>query len=66
MDSGLDAGIKFRPNEEDLEELGPEFRVWWEQYFVSAPDKPVVWVGVATASLVPQSAEQNSADNDLP
>ncbi|KAJ7237305.1 GMC oxidoreductase-domain-containing protein, partial [Mycena haematopus] len=45
----LDAGIKFRPNAEDLKELGPEFAARWKTHFENAPDKPVIWIGsVAT------------------
>jgi alcohol oxidase len=43
--NGIDSGIKLRPDEEDLKELGPEFKSTWESYFVDAPDKPVIWLG---------------------
>ncbi|KAJ7745758.1 GMC oxidoreductase-domain-containing protein [Mycena metata] len=43
--NGLDAGIKFRPNAEELKELGPDFASRWETYFKNAPDKPVIWCG---------------------
>ena len=44
--SGIDAGIKIRPNQEDLKVIGPAFQEKWEQYFVNALDKPVLWIGV--------------------
>jgi alcohol oxidase len=45
ISSGVDAGIKIRPNEEDLKEIGPEFEATWKSYFADAPDKPVLWLG---------------------
>ncbi|KAJ7158537.1 GMC oxidoreductase-domain-containing protein [Mycena filopes] len=49
--NGLDAGIKFRPNAEELKELGPDFASRWETYFEHAPDKPVIWCGVSAGFL---------------
>ncbi|KIY51711.1 alcohol oxidase [Fistulina hepatica ATCC 64428] len=49
--NGLDAGIKMRPKSKDLEELGPEFSERWKEYFESAPDKPVMWLGTVAAYL---------------
>ncbi|KAJ7017403.1 GMC oxidoreductase-domain-containing protein [Mycena alexandri] len=46
--NGLDAGIKFRPNAEELKELGPDFASRWETYFKNAPDKPVIWCGASS------------------
>jgi hypothetical protein len=43
--SGYDAGIKIRPNQEDLKEIGPAFEARWNSYFANAPDKPVMWIG---------------------
>jgi alcohol oxidase len=43
--SAIDAGIKIRPNEEDLKEIGPAFTTRWNSYFADAPDKPVMWIG---------------------
>ena len=47
--SGMDAGIKLRPNAEELEEIGPEFENRWKTYFANAPDKPVMLSGPLTA-----------------
>ncbi|KNZ73897.1 Alcohol oxidase [Termitomyces sp. J132] len=47
--NGIDAGIKLRPNSKDLDEIGPEFKATWKNYFEHAPDKPVVWLGTFSA-----------------
>jgi len=47
--NGIDAGIKIRPNEDDLREIGPEFTARWKNYFENAPDKPVMWIGTLAA-----------------
>ncbi|KAL0575689.1 hypothetical protein V5O48_006277 [Marasmius crinis-equi] len=49
--NGVDAGIKIRPNERDLKELGSPFKKRWEDYFMNAPDKPVMWTGILSAYL---------------
>ena len=46
--SGLEAGIKMRPFKKDLEVIGPDFRKRWLDYYVPAPDKPVLWIAVMT------------------
>ncbi|KAF8213497.1 hypothetical protein K438DRAFT_1956877 [Mycena galopus ATCC 62051] len=43
--NGLDAGVKIRPNADDLKELGSEFESRWKSYFENAPDKPALWIG---------------------
>ncbi len=50
MCSGVDAGIKMRPDLEELKELGPEFKSTWREFFVPSPDKPVVALGVLGGS----------------
>ncbi|KAG6902856.1 hypothetical protein C0995_010741 [Termitomyces sp. Mi166 len=47
--NGLDAGIKIRPNMKDLDEIGPEFKAKWTDYFEHALDKPVMWLGTFSA-----------------
>lgn len=47
--SGLGAGIKWRPEPSELPEFGPEFKEFWDAYFTNAPDKPVLWMGVMAA-----------------
>lgn len=40
--NGIDAGVKIRPTEKELQEMGPEFRQGWDSYFKNKPDKPVM------------------------
>jgi hypothetical protein len=47
--SGLGAGVKWRPEPSELPEFGPEFKELWDAYFANAPDKPVLWMGVIAA-----------------
>ncbi|KAG7089381.1 hypothetical protein E1B28_011071 [Marasmius oreades] len=47
--NGIDAGIKIRPTDKDLKELGPSFKQRWEDFFQNSPDKPVMWLGVLAA-----------------
>ncbi|KAI9060146.1 GMC oxidoreductase [Trametes sanguinea] len=49
--NGLDAGIKLRPFRKDLDEIGEAFRKRWLQYYVPAPDKPVMWIGTVSLFL---------------
>ncbi|KAI0651206.1 alcohol oxidase-like protein [Trametes meyenii] len=49
--NGLDAGVKLRPSKKDLEDIGESFRKRWLEYYVPAPDKPVLWIGSATLFL---------------
>ncbi|EEB91944.1 hypothetical protein MPER_09620, partial [Moniliophthora perniciosa FA553] len=51
VDSGIDAGIKMRPNAEDLAELGESFTPLWNDFFVNNPDKPVMWMGLISGYL---------------
>jgi alcohol oxidase len=49
--SSIDGGIKLRPTASDLEEMGEDFKGWWEEKFAhaNALDKPVCWIGIADA-----------------
>ncbi|CAK5267117.1 unnamed protein product [Mycena citricolor] len=49
--NGFDAGIKLRPNDSDLEVLGPGFQPRWESFFMDAPDKSVLVAILAAMSL---------------
>ncbi|KAI9432495.1 alcohol oxidase-like protein [Lactarius indigo] len=49
--SPLDAGIKWRPKPSEVAELGPEFQEYWNSYFANAPDKPVLRIGMFSASF---------------
>ena len=43
--SALDAGVKLRPTEQERKDIGSAFEKKWEEYYVNAPDKPVMWIG---------------------
>ncbi|CAK5268335.1 unnamed protein product [Mycena citricolor] len=43
--NGIEAGIKIRPNAEDLKAIGPSFAKRWADFFANRPDKPVMWIG---------------------
>ncbi|KAM0750414.1 alcohol oxidase [Meredithblackwellia eburnea MCA 4105] len=47
----IDAGMKARPNEQELAEMGPDFQKVWKEYFENAPDKPVMFGGVVSSFL---------------
>ncbi|EJF57487.1 alcohol oxidase-like protein [Dichomitus squalens LYAD-421 SS1] len=49
--NGLDAGGKLRPSKDDLDVLGEVFRKRWLEYYVPAPDKPVMWFGLLALYL---------------
>ncbi|KAF9004050.1 hypothetical protein BDQ17DRAFT_1325916 [Cyathus striatus] len=49
--NAYDAGVKLRPTEKELQELGPEFSERWNTYFRDAPDKPVMILFACTAYL---------------
>ncbi|KAL0579314.1 hypothetical protein V5O48_002712 [Marasmius crinis-equi] len=51
--NGVDVGIKMRPNEKDLKELGSAFKKQWENFFMRASDKPVMWAGILNAYVGP-------------
>ena len=42
QNSGVDAGIKLRPTNEDLSSMSPEFDRRWRSFFANAKDKPVM------------------------
>ncbi|KAJ3835505.1 GMC oxidoreductase-domain-containing protein [Lentinula raphanica] len=50
--NSVDAGIKLRPTSKELEELGPDFKQVWEEFFAEAPDKPVVFLGAAAGDFM--------------
>ncbi|KAL4248407.1 GMC oxidoreductase family protein [Abortiporus biennis] len=43
--NGLDAGIKLRPNDVDLNAIGEVFQPKWKEFFVPSPDKGIFWMG---------------------
>ncbi len=48
--NGIDAGVKVRPTEEELNEMEkwptPHFKSGWDSYFKNKPDKPVMHYSV--------------------
>lgn len=50
LDSGIEAGVKVRPTEEELKWMDSwpckEFRSGWDSYFKDKPDKPVMHYSV--------------------
>lgn len=49
--SGVEVGIKWRPDPSELVELGLEFNEVWDSLFATAPDKSVLWMGIFSACL---------------
>ncbi|KAI0644557.1 alcohol oxidase-like protein [Trametes meyenii] len=49
--NGVDAGCKYRPNPEELKNIGPDFAKRWESFFVPSPDKAIVSLGVMSLYL---------------
>lgn len=61
--NGMDAQGKFRPTEEEVDALGPEFRKAWDTAFKPFPDKPLMIVALYTAyygdhSMLPQDGHE--------
>ncbi|KAM0752583.1 alcohol oxidase 1 [Meredithblackwellia eburnea MCA 4105] len=44
--NGIDAGMKARPNETELAEMGEAFQKVWADFFANRPDKPVMACGI--------------------
>ena len=62
--SGLDVGMKVRPTDEELQVIGPDFTARWEEYFLPAPDKPVMMMAVA-ALFVLSAIGSRHINNEL-
>ncbi|KAK0202268.1 GMC oxidoreductase-domain-containing protein [Desarmillaria ectypa] len=54
--NGVDACIKIRPREDELEELGPDFEEYWKKNFADKPDKPLFWMSALAGLPGDQSA----------
>ncbi|EIW79242.1 alcohol oxidase [Coniophora puteana RWD-64-598 SS2] len=48
--NSIDAGFKIRPTEEELKEMGPEFKQLWDTYFKDKPDKPVMFGSIVNGA----------------
>lgn len=46
--NGMDAQGKFRPTEEEVDALGPEFRAAWDRDFKNKPDRPLMILALYT------------------
>lgn len=53
--NGNDAGGKFRPTPEELQDMGPGFNQVWKRFFEPAPDKPVIVQTIVHGFLGPRS-----------
>ena len=42
----VDAGIKLRPTEDEVVQMGPAFQNLWNKFFIDKPDKPVMYIGL--------------------
>ncbi|KAF7299985.1 hypothetical protein MKEN_01320600 [Mycena kentingensis (nom. inval.)] len=49
--TGVDGVIKMRPHPDELADLGPEFKPYWDEMFAPNPDKPLFWFS-ATGGFV--------------
>ena len=49
LPSGIDGGMKYRPSEQELHAIGPEFTQRWADYYAGAPDKAILWTGQISA-----------------
>ncbi|KAJ6585900.1 GMC oxidoreductase-domain-containing protein [Mycena capillaripes] len=49
--NGVDAGIKLRPNAQDMGQLTPLFAQRWKTFFAGAPDKPVAFLAPVAAYI---------------
>lgn len=45
----INSGGKVRPTEKEVEEMGPEFQKFYDEYYRDAPDKPVMFICVGTS-----------------
>ena len=46
--NSIDISSKFRPTEEDVTALGPEFRKKWDEDFKDAPNRPMMLMGMVS------------------
>ncbi|PUU72830.1 GMC oxidoreductase-domain-containing protein [Tuber borchii] len=47
----INAGGKVRPTEKEVEEMGPEFQKFYDEYYRDAPDKPVMFICIGNSFL---------------
>ncbi|PNS20058.1 Cellobiose dehydrogenase [Sphaceloma murrayae] len=68
--NSMDASGKFRPTEQDVVALGPEFKAAWDRDFKNAPDRPLMIIAMYLSflansdhSVLPDDAEYISCAN---
>ncbi|KAF4556338.1 GMC oxidoreductase-like protein 15 [Elsinoe fawcettii] len=68
--NSMDASGKFRPTEEAVTALGPEFKAAWDRDFANAPDRPLMIIAMYLSfladsdhSVLPDDAEYISCAN---
>lgn len=66
--NSMDASGKFRPTEEDVAALGPQFKEAWDRDFKNAPDRPLMIIAMYLVYLgdhgtLPDDAEYVSIAN---
>ncbi|KAE9975416.1 hypothetical protein EG328_003204 [Venturia inaequalis] len=49
--NSMDASGKFRPTEDEVEALGPDFKAAWDRDFKNAPDRPLMIIAMYNAFL---------------
>lgn len=49
--NGIDICSKVRPTEEEVDQLGADFRKLWDKDFANAPERPIMLMGVVSAFL---------------
>ena len=47
--NAIDIASKYRPSDQEIKEMGPEFQKFWDREFKPHPDKPLMLIGVAQA-----------------
>ncbi|THU99422.1 alcohol oxidase [Dendrothele bispora CBS 962.96] len=53
--NGVDAAIKIRPTEAELQEIGIEFTERWNDFYANKPDKPLFWLSALAGLPADQS-----------
>jgi alcohol oxidase len=51
--NGIEAGIKIKPSQQELQALSPEFQKFWKEKFASKSDKALVWFAGSAGLLGP-------------
>lgn len=60
--NSMDASGKFRPQEREIDALGPAFRKFWDKSFKNAPDRPLMIIALYLAFFGDHSALPDSSE----